>query len=175
MAKKKIDVEFDFREMIQFKSKPIEEDYKLAEVINRGNNSTVYRAFLKKGGLERAVKVIKKKNQGDVLSSSVINEVFILKSLVQNLSLRITPTCPSALMYTRTPRVTMWSPSTCREGSCSTGSLRRCTSVKLTSVSTSKMFSGSSDICTPRTSCTGISGPRTSSSRTGRTVHASKS
>ena len=66
-------MEFDFREMIQFKSKPIEEDYKLVEIINRGKNSTVYRALLKRGGLQRAVKVIKKNRLEEVISSQVIN------------------------------------------------------------------------------------------------------
>jgi serine/threonine protein kinase len=69
--------------MIQLKSKPIEDDYMLNEIIWRGKNATVYRATQKKGGLNRAIKVIKKIEESERLSSRFVNEAFILKSLVR--------------------------------------------------------------------------------------------
>lgn len=53
--------EFDFREMIQVKKKCIDEDYNLFEVRGKGATASVYRGLSRKGGLERAIKVIKRK------------------------------------------------------------------------------------------------------------------
>lgn len=76
------EVEFNAKDMIKIQKRSIYEDYVLHEMKGKGASAEVYRAVLKAGKLERAVKVVRRSKESEGLSAEYMNEYTILKKLV---------------------------------------------------------------------------------------------
>lgn len=68
--------------MVKIHKKTIYDDFVLYELRGKGSSAEVYRAVQKNGKIDRAVKVVRRKKEGDGLSTEHMNEYNILKKLV---------------------------------------------------------------------------------------------